>query len=870
MGINVFQVGVLNTQMFGSGSLQAGSYASEFPLAFDNINASGSRLTKIMGVYASVDNQDIFSGQQADSWGQPTGLNNNNNSAVPVRPNGGFFIRGLWFSNTAFSPSPNRNGYVGSFVSGASMTGGVYSTTFDFAHDINAGPAGGADYEPIYSHGIVNPPTQANLTTQWRDGNNQPSDGADLVQNYNSAYTRTAYMPPSTFLLNIDSTGAQTVGAGTVSFHFENRPSLRVAGFSDGNSQVGSGGSTNTGSTTVQSSPGPYGSDPTKATGNPLVNPLEYYQASGTRPLNSRGLSLHLAKVMDNWWNAYGYVYEEDGVTLAPQAHTGQSGHPIDLSVNAQQEYTWQRDKAIAIASISNNGTVATINLPTNSLDVSDNPVNPFSIGQVIYITGLSTSPNYHMNGQFFTILSSGFGPSSFQVNFTTGAYALTAENPYGYAVFSPDFRVRQAATFNINEEYYGLVMDTKCSIWSNKASMLPLLFFDLGQKWTSSVAPRIAGVSVVPTYINATQTLAYQVFFLSEDGYLARYDFTQLNGVLELAGSGSFTFASSAPTPAAAGEAYGAMRTKTLTASITATSVSANILTVTCANNFQAGDVVNITGTGESFLNEQTVTVLSSGLSTSQFEANYTTGNYTNASDTGTATGYQVWALYGTMTPDPRTTQTGLTNTANINLYKYSVGTGVWSSKISSSLTGRHNARSLSEMIVKRDGRIYILCEDVTSTAGFNVANTSGSVYSVYWQVMCYDPITATWNTSKVNGGTTPLQYGVQGTVNTSGTQVNWVSGPQFASGIGGQPIIINGVTYFVSSFSSQTVIFLTTSAGTQSGVGYNWTNMVCMERRPTSRRTSGSTTSMRSCTTLLPTRFLFNLTGREVRCRC
>src|SRR5271154_2619511 len=194
MGINVYQVGVLNTQMFGSGGLQAGSYASEFPLAFDNVNASGSRLTKIMGVYGSVDNQDIFSGQQADSWGQPTGQNNTNSSAAPCRPNGGYFVRGLWFSNTAFFPSPNRNGYVGSFVSGLSLQGGPYASTFDFAHDTNAGPVGGVDYEPIYSHGTVNPPTVASLLTQWRDGGNQPSDGADLVQNFQSAYTRNTYM----------------------------------------------------------------------------------------------------------------------------------------------------------------------------------------------------------------------------------------------------------------------------------------------------------------------------------------------------------------------------------------------------------------------------------------------------------------------------------------------------------------------------------------------------------------------------------------------------------------------------------------------------------------------------------------------------
>src|SRR5271157_4406951 len=725
MGINVFQVGVFNNQMIGSGSLQAGSYASEFPLAFDNINASGSRLAKIMGTYGSVDNGDIFSSQSADSWGQPTGFQNNNNTAAPSRPNGGYFVRGLWFSNTAFAPSGNRNGYVGSFVSGACLQGGQYATSFDYAHDLNAGPVGGVDYEPIYSHGTINPPTQANLETQWRDGSNPPSDGADLVQNDSSAYTRTAYEPPSTFLINIDSAGAQQIGSGLVTFHVENRPSLRAAGFSDGNPQLGAGGQSNTGSTTVQDAPGPYGTDPTRDQDNPLVNPYEYYQASGTRPLNSRGLSLHLAKVMDNWWNAYGYVYEEDGVTLAPQAHTGQGGHPIDLSVNTQQEYLWQRDTAVAIASISNNGTVATINLPTNSLNVPTNPVNPFSIGQVVYITGLSTFPNYKMNGQFFTILSSGFGPSSFQVNFTTSPYGLTAENPYGYAVFNPDFRVRQAATFNINEEYYGMVMDTKCSIWSNKATMLPLLFFDLASKWSASVHPRIAGVSVVPTYINATQQLMYQVFFLSEDGYLARYDFTQTNGVLELAGSGSFTFASNAPSPAAAGEAYGAVQARGLQAPITATAVTGTTtLTVTAANNFAVGDTVNITGTAKAAINNTTVTVatlVGAGPNYTGFTATIpTTTNYTNASDTGTAYGWSVWTLYGTMSSDPRMTQTGLTNNANINLFRYSVGLGTWSSAINSGLTGRHNGNNLHNILVKRDGRIYIMCEDVATSAGF------------------------------------------------------------------------------------------------------------------------------------------------------
>src|SRR5271157_236516 len=705
MGINVFQVGVFNNQMIGSGSLQAGSYASEFPLAFDNINASGSRLAKIMGTYGSVDNQDIFSGQTNDSWGQPTGQNNNNNTAAPSRPNGGYFVRGLWFSNTAFAPSGNRNGYVGSFVSGACLQSGQYATSFDYAHDLNAGPVGGVDYEPIYSHGTINPPTQANLETQWRDGSNPPSDGADLVQNDSSAYTRTAYEPPSTFLINIDSAGAQQIGSGLVTFHVENRPSLRAAGFSDGNPQLGAGGQSNTGSTTVQDAPGPYGTDPTRDQDNPLVNPYEYYQASGTRPLNSRGLSLHLAKVMDNWYGAYGYVYEEDGVTLAPNNHPGGAGHPIDISVNAQNEYLWQRDQACAIVSISNNGTVASLVTTPNT----------FTAGQIVYITGLTTNPNYAMNGQFFTVSATGLSSTTFQVNFTHAAYGTTAENPYGYAVFAPDMRVRQTAKFNINEEYYGMVMDTKCTIWSNKASMIPLLFVDLALNWTSSVHKRIAGVAVVPTYIGTTGVLGYQIFFLSEDGYLARYDFTQTNGVLELAGTGSFAFAANAPAPLAGGEAYGAMQARSTTAPITATAVTTNTtLTVTCANTFEVGDYVNLTGTQESFLNNTTVrvaTLIGVAPNYTGFTATIPTqSNYVNASDTGSAVGWSIWALYGTMTPDPRTTQSALTHTANINFYRYTLGLGSWSSIFSSTLTGRHNGRSLSEFIVKRDGNLYIL----------------------------------------------------------------------------------------------------------------------------------------------------------------
>jgi hypothetical protein len=52
--------------------------------------------------------------------------------------------------------------------------------------------------------------------------------------------------------------------------------------------------------------------------------------------------------------------------------------------------------------------------------------------------------------------------------------------------------------------------------------------------------------------------------------------------------------------------------------------------------------------------------------------------------------------------------------------------------------------------------------------------------------------------------------------------TSVAWASGYHFGSHMAGQPIVINGVTYTVSTYNSATSLTLTTSAGTQTGVAY------------------------------------------------
>jgi hypothetical protein len=74
--------------------------------------------------------------------------------------------------------------------------------------------------------------------------------------------------------------------------------------------------------------------------------------------------------------------------------------------------------------------------------------------------------------------------------------------------------------------------------------------------------------------------------------------------------------------------------------ATITGTSITSDVLTVTISAttpiSYTAGEVVQLYGTKEGYLNNQYVTVLSTGLTTTQFEASFTHGNESNNADTG------------------------------------------------------------------------------------------------------------------------------------------------------------------------------------------------------------------------------------------
>lgn len=737
MSVHVFQISALNGALFTSFSnAPAGAYTSDYAQQPDNVNGNLSRYYGIYGVWADV---TVSGGLQASnsnagSYGMPTGVNNSTgDGSAAWRPHGGYFLRGVWFADNSIPPSTTgfRDGYYGSFQSGM--------INFDYAHDPTTLSV---DYEPLYGHGVgrgwpeavyTNAPNAlpTGKAAQFLDSGNLTADTGLVVTNSGSAYTRTPYMPPDYFRLYCanNPAGSASLSSGNVKFFFEARPTLNAAGYNDANQrQDGGGNNTPAGSFTFETNQAmPYTSDPQRGYGNPLRNPCEVFQITGVRKLNSRSLSMIFAKVFDNSFYAYSYLYEEDGQTLQP-----------NLPVNVQQEYLWQRGLEFFVTATQVTSNVATFTC-SNSLVA----------GQQVILQGFVSHPEF--NGQVVTVLASGLSGLQFEANWTHGNYGPSSEGT-AVASYGNDIRIRQAATFTINEEYYGFAMDTKCCIFSNKSSMIPLLFFDLVDTWGASVAPRIAGVTVTGVSQNP----------------------------------------------------------------ITSVQIASNVATVTANNNYKAGDQAYVQNLGfATFLNGQTLTVLTSN--PQSFTASFTHGNYgPTAEITGTAGGYKVWflsedgflavydftqlngavsllgptagvapnapspatgycygalkhsadqgtiyAVYGHVAQDPRLATTSASS-PQVGVISYSVSGQTWGSPSYIPNPARHNGRSLDEMIVLRDGRIAIMCEEVsyvgTTVTNYLMGTGTPPVYlNIQWQVAVLDPAGPTWSSTIVDGNTAP-----------------------------------------------------------------------------------------------------------------
>jgi DNA-binding beta-propeller fold protein YncE len=114
-------------------------------------------------------------------------------------------------------------------------------------------------------------------------------------------------------------------------------------------------------------------------------------------------------------------------------------------------------------------------------------------------------------------------------------------------------------------------------------------------------------------------------------------------------------------------------------TALITSFAIASNVVTFQAANSFVAGEQVEISGLGiGTYLNAQTLTVLPTGLSGTQFECNFTYANVASTTDSGTAVGVPSAAItsvsvnnnvvtfqaVNTFTPGTKVAISGLTST--------------------------------------------------------------------------------------------------------------------------------------------------------------------------------------------------------------
>lgn len=595
MATNIFQVNEFESGLFqGTGTITGAVFASEFALLSDNVNASLSRYTKLNGIWSSA-NFNSSSGYPSGtgSFAQPTGNSTNGNA---WKPEGGYYIRA-----TAFSDGTVNYGYVGSFVGGYARQ--------DYTFDANPGPAAntpvGVDYEPIYPHGAgtsINAGAQTISTAnQWRDSNSQPIDGTVALTSTHSNYSRSAYATPAYFMIQMDS-ATNTIASGTLNFHVAMLPTVNLA-----------------------AARAPYRTDwYGNRSNNPFTNGSDYFSLSSDRRFGSRALSIFMGRVLDGSAYMFAYPYYEDG-TL----NSGFTGGSSLVTSVTDQVYA---STANSDASTSRPPAFTNIWLPDVSVALNYEIVDRNGHIQKVTAAGITgtTYPSFSTSGG--AVVDGG-------ATWTDQGTALLQVSGSSRYYFG-DMRTRHNAYVSINEEYYMLVQESKAAIFSNKSNLYPLVMIDLHDTWGSGAGSRIGGAAVLSanaSWASGTYTVGqavldpfgfvqvasavtgatggsnpftvanlpgqttvdggvtwtneglnnFRIYFVSEAGALAVWDFNQTNGVVT-----ALTAASALPSGQAYGACKFAVNTGLLYAITGSMSTDPTIQTteVTAANTAQVG----------------------------------------------------------------------------------------------------------------------------------------------------------------------------------------------------------------------------------------------------------------------------------------
>ena len=245
---------------------------------------------------------------------------------------------------------------------------------------------------------------------------------------------------------------------------------------------------------------------------------------------------------------------------------------------------------------------------------------NTFTAGQQVEFFDMTGAA--FLNGQLLTIATA--TGSQFTANFTHANYGATAETGFCLsATYTTVLSVLSQEDPSVSGAYSNIAVSGAMAIPT--ASDLYIPVGDVAGVWPSG---GVVGCSFVGNHEGAGRIY----------GTTSVQTVTVASNVLTVAPQSGNRFS---PWIIGTTVTFESFTTATFLnrATITATSVTSNVVTVTCANNFQTGQLVRMQGlTTSTFLNWVTLTVLATGLTTSQFEANFTHANYGTTADTGFA----------------------------------------------------------------------------------------------------------------------------------------------------------------------------------------------------------------------------------------
>ena len=215
MSTNAFQIATLNANLFyndggvGTWPPFSGQNATELPLIPDNLNRALANLTCPMGIWSPYTHQMQSSHQSeasrnGGSWWQPNG----GMYSYASRAQGAFYSRVV-----AFTDEISRFGIVGG------MVGGLVNPWYS----LDGVNGGAVDYEPIYGHGVTSWPFNIDSqSTQYRNANSLPSDGASRINTTGSAWSRSNRLHSVHYIIHVLQGG--TIASGNIQVVVEQRP----------------------------------------------------------------------------------------------------------------------------------------------------------------------------------------------------------------------------------------------------------------------------------------------------------------------------------------------------------------------------------------------------------------------------------------------------------------------------------------------------------------------------------------------------------------------------------------------------------------------------------------------------------------------